>query len=87
VTRAARLGPRGFEGTVEPRTLSAWFANRVTPAGRSRVRGPSRVVDPGAFRWSDEAWQGVAQWVVTGDPASYQSNDGPLGLSTCPRQQ
>jgi maltooligosyltrehalose trehalohydrolase len=31
--------------------------SRFQPEG---VRGPSRVVDPAAFRWSDEAWGGVA---------------------------
>jgi maltooligosyltrehalose trehalohydrolase len=30
--------------------------SRFQPEG---VRGPSRVVDPAAFRWSDEAWGGV----------------------------
>jgi maltooligosyltrehalose trehalohydrolase len=31
--------------------------SRFQPEG---VRGPSRVVDPASFRWSDEAWNGVA---------------------------
>jgi len=31
--------------------------SRFQPEG---IRGPSRVVDTGAFRWSDEGWQGVS---------------------------
>ena len=31
--------------------------SRCQPEG---IRGPSRVVDTGAFRWSDEGWQGVS---------------------------
>lgn len=31
-------------------------ASRFQPAG---PHGPSQVVDPGAFRWTDEAWPGV----------------------------
>jgi maltooligosyltrehalose trehalohydrolase len=31
--------------------------SRFQPEG---VRGPSRVVDPGAFSWSDEAWSGLS---------------------------
>jgi maltooligosyltrehalose trehalohydrolase len=30
--------------------------SRFQPDG---VRGPSRVVDPGAFRWSDDGWRGL----------------------------
>jgi maltooligosyltrehalose trehalohydrolase len=32
-------------------------ASRFQPSG---VHGPSRVVDPGSFRWSDVGWRGVA---------------------------
>jgi maltooligosyltrehalose trehalohydrolase len=31
--------------------------SRFQPEG---VRGPSRVVDPGSFHWTDEGWRGVA---------------------------
>ncbi|MEZ5102065.1 MAG: alpha-amylase family glycosyl hydrolase [Thermoleophilia bacterium] len=31
--------------------------SRWQPRG---VRGPSRVLDPGAFRWTDEGWRGVS---------------------------
>ena len=37
---------------------------RPDPVSRSQpmgVHGPSRVVDPGAFVWHDDAWRGVAQ--------------------------
>lgn len=36
---------------------------RPDPCSRSQpdgVRGPSRIVDPAAFRWTDGAWEGVA---------------------------
>jgi maltooligosyltrehalose trehalohydrolase len=32
-------------------------ASRHQPAG---VHGPSRIVDPGAFAWTDQSWRGVA---------------------------
>ena len=31
--------------------------SRYQPYG---VRGPSQIVDPGAFEWTDESWQGIA---------------------------
>jgi maltooligosyltrehalose trehalohydrolase len=36
---------------------------RPDPASRSQphgVHGPSQIVDPGAFHWSDEHWKGIA---------------------------
>ena len=33
-------------------------ASRFQPDG---VHGPSEVIDPGAYQWSDEGWQGIAQ--------------------------
>jgi maltooligosyltrehalose trehalohydrolase len=32
-------------------------ASRFQPEG---VHGPSEVIDPAAYRWQDDAWQGVA---------------------------
>ena len=64
---------RGDDGTFE-RTVSGvsagtryWFrldGDRLRPDPVSRFQpdgphGPSEVVDPGAFRWTDQAWAGV----------------------------
>jgi maltooligosyltrehalose trehalohydrolase len=69
-----RLLQRGDDGVfaatfadVEPGDLYAYRldgegpfpdpASRFQPAG---VHGPSAVVDPSTFTWSDDAWQGIA---------------------------
>ena len=52
---------------VAPGTLYAYrvdqAALRPDPASRAQpsgVHGPSMVVDPGAFTWSDHDWRGLA---------------------------
>ena len=60
-----------FEGTVNGARAGSDYGflldedDRVIPDPVSRwqptgVHGPSRVVDPAAFRWSDQSWRGVA---------------------------
>ncbi|AHG89487.1 malto-oligosyltrehalose trehalohydrolase [Gemmatirosa kalamazoonensis] len=48
-------------------------ASRWQPRG---VHGPSRVVDPAAFRWTDAAWQGLAR------PADYVIYELHVGTFT-----
>jgi maltooligosyltrehalose trehalohydrolase len=40
------------DGTTRPDPVS-----RSQPHG---VHGPSQIVDPGAFAWSDQDWKGIA---------------------------
>lgn len=47
----------GFRLDDEP-TLYPDPASRAQPAG---PHGPSQVVEPGAFRWSDDGWRGVGR--------------------------
>ncbi len=65
----APIGRGRFEGT-DPRARAGGDYRfvldgervRADPASRHQpqgVHGPSRVEDPGAFRWSDTAWRGV----------------------------
>jgi maltooligosyltrehalose trehalohydrolase len=69
--REVALTPAGdgvFEGAVPdvPPASDYWYRldggpDRPDPVSRHRpagVHGPSRVVDPQAFRWSDAAWTG-----------------------------
>ena len=44
------------------------FGEHLLPDPASRAQpdgafGPSQVVDPGAFRWTDAAWRGSNTWV------------------------
>ena len=53
----ARLGPGDlYRFRLDGRGLLPDPASRFQPRG---VRGPSEVVDPAAFGWSDDAWGGV----------------------------
>src|SRR5688500_11962341 len=45
------MGADGVPGDAVADPVSRW-----QPRG---VHGPSRVVDPRAFRWTDEGWRGV----------------------------
>ena len=55
VVAAAAAGTR-YRYRLDRRTLCADPASRYQPEG---VRGPSQVVDPAAFSWTDTGWRGV----------------------------
>src|SRR5213596_2497031 len=57
---AVRAG--GADQALEPGDNGVWEATLDVPPGTAYdgVRGPSRVVDTRAFRWSDDVWSGVA---------------------------
>jgi maltooligosyltrehalose trehalohydrolase len=73
-----QISPGVHEGIVERARVAAYNyvlfnqdGHRELPDPVSRwqpdgVHGPSRVLDPGAFRWSDDGWRGIpmADYVI-----------------------
>src|SRR5213075_1095682 len=52
---AVRLG--GEDHPLEPEGLGTWSG--APPWQPKGLRGPSRLVDPGAWTWTDRRWRGI----------------------------
>ena len=60
ITQDSSPMPRPGRGIASDSTAARHFPTRRPAFSRTGPHGPSMVVDPSAFQWSDDGWRGVS---------------------------